>query len=254
MSVKLFMNYLKGFSNIISKQETLNSSTNVESYRSHSNRIPSASSYGEAGFAKDLARHQAKIEYLKNYNIGANSKVLDIGCGFASFGYLLLTQILGSDGHYLGVDVSFGRIKRAIDLMKQENLKCQLEVIKDMHDCLKFKGIDWITIFSVFTHIFNEDIANYLLICNQILEKGGRLCFSILDMETAPGLSYLNEMVNRKSHQRFKTEFYNIHSLDYIKALLKYAGFQLLDASFLPPNIQKICIAEKLENKLKLGN
>jgi cyclopropane fatty-acyl-phospholipid synthase-like methyltransferase len=248
------MNYLKGFSKIISKKETVKTSTNVESYRSHAYHMPSGSSYGEAGFVKDLARHQAKIEYLKNFDLGSNSKVLDIGCGFASFGYLLLTQILEADGHYLGVDVSSGRIKRAIDLMKQEKLNCQLEVIKDMNDCLKFKGIDWITIFSVFTHIFNEDIANYLLICNQILEKGGWLCFSILDIETAPGLSYLNEMVNRKSYQRFRTEFYNIHSLDYMKALLKYAGFQLLDSSFLPPNIQKICIAEKIENKLNLGN
>jgi len=229
-------------------------STNIKTYSSYSHDKPGGINYQKEGFENLIAKHQAKIDYLKRFNLESDSKVLDIGCGFGSFGYCLLTQVLDSQGRYMGVDVSRRRIKQARQMMKQTGFNGQFEVIQNMNDCLQFKDINWITIFSVFTHIFNEDIINYLLIANQVLKHGGRLCFSILDIESREGLNYLNEMIKRSSRMRFKTEFYTIHSLDYIKSILRYSGFQLIDSSFLPPNIQRFCVAEKIDNKTELGN
>lgn len=226
--------------------------TNINYYHSHSHNKAGGNDYQTKGFENLIAKHQAKIDYLKRFNLGSDSKVLDIGCGFGSFGYCLLTQVLNSQGGYQGVDVSKERIKQARRLMKQSGLNGQFDFIQNMRGCLKFKGVNWITVFSVFTHIFNEDIVNYLLIANQVLEQGGRLCFSILDIESQEGLFYLNEMSKRNSGKRFKTEFYTIHSLDYIKTILRYSGFQLIDSSFLPPNIQRVCVAEKVEEKDRL--
>jgi cyclopropane fatty-acyl-phospholipid synthase-like methyltransferase len=252
-----FLNSLTGFRNwhsrIKLRDEKSNISTDIGVYRSHATKKLHGNSYEDKGFLNDITRHKAKIEYLQKNHLGKESKVLDIGCGFASFGYLLLTQILGSEGLYVGVDVSEKRIKHAKYLMGQAGLNCHLKVIYDIKDCLNFNETNWITIFSVFTHIFNEDIVNYLLIANQVLERGGRLCFSILDIESPDGLYYLNEMIKRSSRKRFKTEFYTIHSLDYIKTLLRYTGFQMIDSSFLPPNIQRFCIAEKIQEKSQLG-
>jgi cyclopropane fatty-acyl-phospholipid synthase-like methyltransferase len=228
-------------------------STNISHYHSHSYDKPGGNEYQTKGFENLIAKHQAKIEYLKGFNLGSDSKILDIGCGFGSFGYCLFNQVLDSQGRYQGVDVSKERIKQARRLMIQTGINGQFDVINNMNDCLKYKGVNWVTFFSVFTHIFNEDIVNYLLISNQVLEQRGRLGFSILDIESQEGLFYLNEMSRRNSRKRFKTEFYTIHSLDYIKTLLRYTGFQMIDSSFLPPNIQRFCIAEKIQEKSQLG-
>ena len=250
-SLKWMAGRYRVFSKLVSKNQ--DTPTHVEMYRSHSHDTPGGNSYGDVGFASLRARHQAKVDYLKRVGLGTDSKVLDIGCGFASLGYMLLTQILGPNGRYVGVDVSVQRIKHAARLMKLSGLDCQLKVIRDMKDCLEFNGITWITIFSVFTHIFNEDIANCLLVCNQTLDNGGQLCFSFLDIETPKGLQCLANMMGRESRSRFNKEFYTVHSLDYVSALLRFAGFKLLDSSLLPPNVQRFCVAEKVEEKRQLS-
>lgn len=228
-------------------------STDINSYKTHTPLNKGGESYETELFTSIMEKHRSKIDFFKSNNVGPDEVILDVGCGYGALGYLFLRDVLGPKGRYVGVDVSAPRLRDAKHLMSNAGYAPELIRIKDINDCLKIEGVTLITIFSVFTHLFNEDISNYLITCNKALRPGGRLCFSILDMNSSKGLFYLNHMKDRNSNSRFKTEFYTIHSLDYIETLLKYSGFKIVNTQFLPPNIQRFIMAEKVEDRETLA-
>lgn len=140
------------------------------------------------------------IQYLKN-NIGIESdyNILEIGCGIGRDA-IPLTKIISPQGSYIGIDI----IKPSIDWCSANisqrhpnfkfihfDVKDQLHnpsgksLMKDYRLPCADSSIDRIFMWSVFTHMFENDIVHYLKEFKRVLKKGGSIlatCF-IVDEE-----------------------------------------------------------------------
>lgn len=128
-------------------------------------------------------------------NIGAacglesDMRIMEIGCGIGRDA-IPLTQILSSDGNYIGIDI----IKDSIDWCKNSitakhanfkffhyDVKDQLHNPKgnistqDIKLPADDKSVDLIILQSVFTHMFEQDIIHYLKEFNRILTNSGKV-------------------------------------------------------------------------------
>ena len=139
------------------------------------------------------------ISYLKkNIGIKKNDKILEVGCGIGRDA-IPLTEILGEEGSYYGIDIIGRSIKwcknnistryknfqfihfnvkdqlhNPLGLRNQQNLKIPLQ-----ND-----SIDTIFLWSVVTHLFEKDIVHYFKEFNRVLKPNGVImitCFIVDD-------------------------------------------------------------------------
>ena len=137
------------------------------------------------------------INYIKQH-IGINSsdRILEIGCGIGRDA-IPLTRVLNDQGSYLGIDIigpSIDWCKNNISL-KHENFKfIHFDVNDQLHNPhgtkkqknipipLDNNSVDIIILWSVVTHLFEEDITHYFKEFSRVLKPGGRVlasCFIV---------------------------------------------------------------------------
>jgi len=128
------------------------------------------------------------IEWLK---LKPDERVLDVGCGFGRMANLL-SRYLNQSGSYDGLDVMPEAIdwcNKIIPSAKFPNSHFTLAspFNEYYNPSGTFKGseykfpfedqsFDFVLLISVFTHMFPQDMENYLSEISRVLKKGGR-CF-----------------------------------------------------------------------------
>ena len=141
----------------------------------------------------------AHISNLKKFiGISPDHSILEIGCGIGRDA-IPLTKLLSKNGKYLGVDI----IKPSIDVCNK-NIKARYknfdfihyDVADQLHNPngtiktvdiklpMPDRSIDRIIAWSVFTHLYENDIRHYLNEFRRVLKTDGlayvtRLCHSI---------------------------------------------------------------------------
>ena len=140
-----------------------------------------------------LRNSEEAFKLYKAYGrLRSNSRVLDIGSGLGRK-TLSLPEYLGNEGRYIGVDI----VREGVDWCnanisaKHPNfIFLHLNVYNSRYNrratvkAANFQfpfsdqSIDLIVAWSVFTHMYPEDIKNYLREASRMLEPDGRCLFS----------------------------------------------------------------------------
>lgn len=137
----------------------------------------------------------ALAEALERHaGLGPESSLLDIGCGYGRLAHGLVRR--GFRGRYLGIDILARHVSWCADNLGGRHLEFRhVDIANDRYnpggelsiDDLELGGerFDVIALFSVFTHLWPEDIISYLRLATASLRPAGRLLatFFLLDEE-----------------------------------------------------------------------
>ena len=121
---------------------------------------------------------QRELNLLKYFGLKEGNDILDIGCGSGRLAFALKEFL---SGKYVGFDI----LEEPLDYARR---KCSREdwefnLIEENNLLSDLPSFDFITFFSVFTHILDEDIFLYLQESIRHLKPQGRIIFSFLDFE-----------------------------------------------------------------------
>ncbi|MBL6453989.1 class I SAM-dependent methyltransferase [Belnapia sp. T6] len=113
---------------------------------------------------------------LRQFGLKDDSRVVDVGCGAGR----LTAQLTRYPGlRYLGLDV----VPELLDYNRRKAARpdFRLELCQDNRIPLGENGADFVTFFSVFTHLLHEESYFYLEQCRRVLAPGGRVIFSFFE-------------------------------------------------------------------------
>jgi SAM-dependent methyltransferase len=171
------------------------------------------------------------VDLLREHaDLGRDSRVLDIGCGYGRLPHALRRH--GFAGEYVGIDVLKRPVRwcerrlgddrfrfRHVDLRNDRyNPKGELTVSElDLGD----ERFDVIAAFSVFTHMWPEDVDAYLRTIARALAPGGRAAatFFLLDAEpqklAAADRVAVTMPFEREAGCRYQSEENPLHRVGY---------------------------------------
>lgn len=119
-----------------------------------------------------------EVSLLKTLGLKPTDTIVDVGTGSGR-----LPVALGSShtGAFYGTDI----LEPALDYARKRCGRTDWEFCLCESVPLPFtSGIaDYVTFFSVFTHIIDEDVYRYLCEANRLIKKNGHVVFSFLDYE-----------------------------------------------------------------------
>lgn len=109
---------------------------------------------------------------LRLYKPKKNEKLLDLGCGWGTFCFILASQCK----QLVGIDFS----KKSIDLCNKELKKSNYKNIRFIKADAKKTGLatesfDVIIAADLFEHLYPKDSDKVITECSRVLKKGGKL-------------------------------------------------------------------------------
>lgn len=193
------------------------------------------------------------LSILEDHGFTITSKVLDVGCGYGRLAFAINHQYPDFSGQYVGLDILKKHIGWCNKAFKGKKSKYLFQPIDIMNDRYNAEGVinaeeyrfehndasfDHVTLFSVFTHMYEPDIDNYLKeICRVLCNKG--ICvatFFTYDDELLAKINLrnagitLNHSLNK--HTRYFNENDPLHAIafdrEYLKDKISDLGFEIL--------------------------
>ncbi|MET0066178.1 MAG: class I SAM-dependent methyltransferase [Candidatus Thiodiazotropha sp.] len=115
-------------------------------------------------------------DLLLQFGLQADSTIVDIGCGSGRLANALkeMPQL-----HYTGFDVVPSLVAYAEQICERKDWK--FFTATDFRIPMPDQSVDYVTAFSVFTHLRHEETFLYLLEAARVLKPGGKVIFSFLD-------------------------------------------------------------------------
>ena len=158
---------------------------------------------------------------LKNFH-----SLLDFGCGIGRltpFASDFLTT-----GSYLGSDISETAIDIAKKSLTQKNVKFILNDSLSVSSISSLKSnFDFISCFSVFTHLELEDFYNLLGEFHKITHNQSKLVCSFLDLQSEYGSIIFKDESKIEYENRYLRSRNIVQSLSSIQAVAKMASWKL---------------------------
>lgn len=108
---------------------------------------------------------------LVNFGLKLNSKVMDLGCGTGRLATQLLPY-LGDEGEYYGCDIS----PHAVDFCKKRYVRSNFHFITSQMTKIPLTlntSFDFIWCYSVFTHVYPDEMVALLRECRRLLKPQG---------------------------------------------------------------------------------
>lgn len=189
---------------------------------------------------------------LERHGLKADDTLLDLGCGYGRLTYGL-DRHAGFRGTYVGFDI----LKKQIDWCK-ETIQARvpnysfhhIDVQNDRYNAKGATAADawrcsypdnhfnFACLFSVFTHMYEDDILHYLNELHRMLRPGGRCLATIfvydeerLKIITAPNHG-LRMQFELNDHTRYRSEEDKLLGISYkqsfIESLVAKTGFKLV--------------------------
>lgn len=114
-------------------------------------------------------------DLLLHFGLQENMSLVDVGCGSGRLAYALREMNL----KYFGIDIIPELISYAREICKRSDwdFKLSADLTLPAADC----SADFVTFFSVFTHLRHEESFVYLKEAKRILKPAGKIVFSFWD-------------------------------------------------------------------------
>ncbi len=196
------------------------------------------------------------LQILRQYGFGANSSVLDIGCGYGRLAYGIITN-MDFRGQYLGADILPKHVQWCRDTITLAHGNFQFEVLsihnarynpRGLFDARTYRfkiandTFDYGALFSVCTHMYEPEIWNYLGEIKRILKPGG-ICvstFFLFDEARLPAITDAQHSMSMKFTLNDHTRYHNaedpLHAIayerQYATELIACQGLGLLDCTY----------------------
>jgi SAM-dependent methyltransferase/uncharacterized membrane protein YbhN (UPF0104 family) len=180
-----------------------------------------------------------------------DSRVLDVGCGYGRLAHALLRR--GFSGRYLGIDVLGPHVDWCAQSLATDGVEFRrVDIRNERYNpagtrparALDLAGerFDVVALFSLFTHMWPEDVAAYLRVLDSALAPGGRAIasFFLLDDEwrrlESAGSPDFRLPLERTAFCRYESEAEPLHrvgyELDWVLQTAREAGLAAVE----PPN------------------
>ena len=124
-----------------------------------------------------VAYGYVEMQLLKQFGLKTSDSVVDVGCGYGRLAENLTNYL--SSGSYLGIDV----VEKLINYAKNKNTKSNVrfKAVNGLEIPAEDSSVDFISVFSVFTHMLHEDSFIYLSDMKRALKTGGKIVVSFLE-------------------------------------------------------------------------
>ncbi len=124
---------------------------------------------------------QIMRDLLFQFGLQPNSCVVDIGCGSGRLANALKEM---PELSYMGFDVVPSLVAYAEKISARKDWK--FFTATDFRIPMPDESVDYVTAFSVFTHLRHEETFLYLVEASRVLKPGGKILFSFLDFSVPP--------------------------------------------------------------------
>lgn len=199
---------------------------------------------------RDIGKNNFSL--LEDYGFEQSSTVLDIGCGYGRLAYALNVERPDFNGQYLGLDILEKHIAWSKKAFKKKNKFFKFESINVKNDRYFVEGkispsdyrlpidanhFDFVSLFSVFTHMYEADTLNYLNEINRVMKIDGTCIATFFTYDDAVlakvnnrdgGISLTHEL---NEHTRYFNSEDPLHAIafqyDYLCALITQCGFSV---------------------------
>lgn len=125
----------------------------------------------------EKTNYDDKLRILKQCGLQKNSTLLDVGCGTGLFIKSLENYLQSPQQQFVGVDLADDAVKYCIKKYPGYTFhKCEMSKLPNIKQ--KF---DMICLFSVFTHMYPEEVLEYLKDMKTYLNENGVIVASIIE-------------------------------------------------------------------------
>ena len=180
--------------------------------------------WDRAGQTKEQFEQGKKVNYKQLQIIGFtdHSEILDIGCGLGRLPATII-DFFDFKGNYYGIDVG----QESIDFCKKYYNKNNFFFMKNEGSEIPFtnKKFDFITFFSVFTHLYPDEIRKFLRNCKNLIREHGFIIADIFELKDIEKFTGTRGMM--------------LYNLEYFSNLIKSEGFVLEEIPEFSKNITK---------------
>lgn len=141
---------------------------------------------------------------LLNLGLEEHDSILDVGCGTGRLSWRLSAE---HKGRFIGTDILAPVVDYARRRTNRPDWEFQVAVEPPLPAA--DASVDWVTFFSVFTHIVDEDIYRYLADAKRLIKPTGRIVFSYLDYANPEHWPLFEQSVADRAPLKLLTHFLN---------------------------------------------
>jgi ubiquinone/menaquinone biosynthesis C-methylase UbiE len=139
---------------------------------------------------------------LRTLGLRSTDTLVDIGCGSGRLPFKLRDYL---SGRFIGTDI----LDQALAYADERCARPDWRFIPHFLPSIPIEGeiADFVTFFSVFTHLLDEDIFRFLAEAHRVLKPGGHVVFSFLDFECETHWPIFEATVADQNPQRVINKF-----------------------------------------------
>jgi len=178
----------------------------VVSYKSHLARLIEAHGR-DAAMEWIVGGQYAQIGILESsalitLGLQRDHTLVDVGCGSGRLPYRLRDYLAGG---FVGTDI----LEEALEYAREKCGRPDWRFIANHLPSIPAEDsmADFVTFFSVFTHLLDEDIFRFLSEAKRVAKPGGRIVFSFLDFECESHWPIFEATLSDQNSQRVINKF-----------------------------------------------